>query len=136
MNNPRGEDGSQDQDVKCRCLIVEDNYFAADVMSIYFKRNNIDCVIAENGQVGLQLYLEDPRRYDVIFLDLQMPVMDGYEMTKQLRNSGTENAMTVPIVAMSGTITGDRVEKDGFSYFLRKPFELKCLLDVIAEVLG
>ncbi len=117
-----------------RCLIVEDNSFAAEIMAIFFDRNGIDCEIAENGQIGLQKFLQNPKLYDVIFLDLQMPIMDGYEMTKHIRKSGLATAASIPIVAMSGTITGDWTGEESFNYFLKKPFELSCLLGVISEV--
>ncbi len=120
---------------RIKCLIVEDNYFAADIMAIFFKNNKIECEIAENGEIGLQIYTRNPEKYDVIFCDLQMPVMDGNEMTKLIRRSKLPTAVTVPIVAMSGTVTGDIVSKIGFSYFLKKPFELHSLLSVINRVL-
>ncbi len=119
---------------KIRYLIAEDNYYATDIMSIFFKRNGIECDIAENGQIGLQMYMQNPEKYHVIFCDLQMPVMDGYEMMDRIRNSGTPSALTVPIVAMSGTITGETISNERFSYLLKKPFELSSLLTVIDEL--
>lgn len=122
---------------KClRCLVVEDNFFAADVMSIYFQRNNIDCDIAENGEMGLNMYLENPLSYSVIFCDLQMPVMDGYEMIKLIRASGLPTALTIPIVAMSGTITGTSVGENSFSFFLKKPYDLNYLPLLIDNLLN
>lgn len=119
-----------------RCLIVEDNYFAADIMSIFLQRNGIGCEIAKNGEIGLHMYLEDTLRYHVIFCDLQMPVMSGYEMMQRIRSSGLSTSLTIPIVAMSGTIIGDAVDKGGFNYFLKKPFELKSLTEVIDKALN
>lgn len=119
-----------------RCLVVEDNYYAADVMSIYLQRIGIECVIAENGEIGLELYLGNPCHYHLIFCDLQMPVMDGYEMMNKIRGSGLSTALTIPIVAMSGTISGDSVGQSRFSYFLKKPFELKSLPGIIDEVMS
>jgi len=118
-----------------RCLIVEDNIPAAEIMAIFFERNGIISETAENGQIGLQMYLGKPLGYDVIFLDLQMPVMDGYEMAKQVRESGTPTAGTIPIVAMSGTYTVGDAGNRLFNYFLRKPFKVHCLTEVINEVM-
>ncbi len=123
------------QPTALRCLIIEDNLPAAEIMTIFFQRNGILCETAENGQIGLQMYWQDPSRYDVVFMDLQMPVMDGYEVAKQIRSSQTPTALTIPLVAMSGTNTGDVVGRGGFNYFLKKPFELRCLLNVLDELL-
>ena len=117
-----------------KCLIVDDNIQAAEIMTIFFERNGIVAETAENGQIGLQMYLDKPSEYDVIFLDLQMPVMDGYEMAKRIRESGVLNSKTIPIVAMSGTYTGDMAESGRFSYFLKKPFEMRCLTEIINDV--
>ena len=116
-----------------RCLIVDDNIQAAEIMTIFFERNGIISEAAENGQKGLQMYLDKPLEYDLILLDLQMPEMDGYEMAKRVRKSSVFNSHTIPIVAMSGTYTGV-LESDGFNYFLKKPFEMCRLTEIINEV--
>jgi len=116
-----------------RCLIVDDNIHAAEIMTIFFERTGIISETAENGQEGLQMYLDKPSEYDVIFLDLQMPEMDGYKMAKRVRESGVFNSRTIPLVAMSGTYTGV-LESDGFNYFLKKPFEMRRLTEIINEV--
>jgi CheY-like chemotaxis protein len=113
-----------------RCLIVEDNMQAAEIMAIFFERNGIASDTAENGREGLQMYFDKPSEYDMIFLDLQMPVMNGYEMARRIRESGG----TIPIVAMSGTNTGDIAKQTGFDYFLKKPFEMRCLTEIINDV--
>ena len=117
-----------------KCLIVDDNIHAAEIMTLFFERNGIISETAENGQVGLKMYFDKPLEYDVIFLDLQMPVMNGYEMAQQIRESGVLNSNTVPIVAMSGTYTGDITGSGEFDYFLKKPFKLRCLTEIIKEV--
>lgn len=117
-----------------RCLVAEDNFYATDIMSIFFGKNGIECEIAENGQIGLEMYMQNPEKYHVIFCDLQMPVMDGYEMMTRIRKSGLSTALTVPIVAMSGTITGEMISKERFSYLLKKPFELSRLLTIIDDL--
>ena len=128
-----GNNNSISGNRELRCLIVEDNAQAAEIMTIFFERNGIDSKTAENGQAGLQMYLDNPSEYDVIFLDLQMPVMDGYEMAKRVRESSAENSSEIPIVAMSGTFTGVAAGS-GFNYFLKKPFEMRCLIEIIDEL--
>ncbi len=130
------EKKNREKNNKLVCLIVEDNTAAAELMEIFFKRNGIMSEIAENGQIGLQMYFNAPNRYDIIFLDLHMPVMDGFEVVKKIRESGAaSSSFSIPIVAMSGSNTGDVVGRGRFDYFLKKPFELRKLLTVIEEVL-
>lgn len=115
-------------------LVVDDNIFALDIMDTFLKRNGFEVALAENGQIGLDLYLADPTRYSIVFLDIQMPVMDGNEMAMRIRSSGKQNASCIPIVAMSGSITGDVLSKDGFSHFLKKPFTLQSVLILINDL--
>jgi CheY-like chemotaxis protein len=116
-----------------RCLIIEDNANAAEIMSIFFERNGIASDTAGNGQAGLQMYFDEPLKYDIVFLDLQMPVMDGFEVAKRVRKSGMPNAGTIPIAAMSGTITSGVTKGGAFNYFLKKPFQMRCLTEIINE---
>ena len=104
-------------------------------MSLFFEKNNISSATAENGRDGLQMFCSDPLGYDAIFMDLQMPVMDGYETTKHIRESGAENAKTVPIIAMSGTNWCITPGRDGFDYFMRKPFKMADLMGVLEDML-
>ena len=118
-----------------RCLIVEDNTQAAEIMTIFFARSGIASETAENGQEGLRMILDNPLGYDAVFADLQMPVMSGFEMMKQIRESNIPSAKTIPIIAMSGTSgisVGDLTS--GFDYFLKKPFEMRRLAEIIQEV--
>jgi len=127
-------DDDVDRERSFRCLIVEDNINAAEIMTIFFERNGIVSETAGNGQLGLQMYFDKPSEYDVIFLDLQMPLMNGFEMAKRIRESGVSKSRTIPIVAMSGTYAENMIEGGGFSYFLKKPFTMRCLAEIIEEI--
>ena len=129
MNN----DTSDNYKNRFRCLIVEDNIQTVEILVIALEKNGIATVTAKNGREGLQLYLENSLKYNMILVDLQMPVMNGYEMTKQIRESGISHSRTIPIVAMSGACTVD-VAKCGFDYFLKKPFTMCRLTEIIQEI--
>ncbi len=122
-------------EMRCQCLIIEDNAPAAELMKLYFNKRNVLSEIAADGQIGLEMYLKDPAKYQIIFLDIQMPGMDGYEVAKRIRDSGTENATVIPIVAMSGTNTGDVLKSGDFTFFLQKPFEFRFAYEVLLESL-
>lgn len=117
------------------CLIIEDNIPAAELMKIYLNRQGILSEIAPDGQIGLKMFLSDPLKYRIVFLDIQMPIMDGYEVAKKIRESGAANASSIPIVAISGTTTGDVLAHGNFSFFLRKPFEFRSLDAILCKFL-
>ena len=117
-----------------RFLIVEDNCFAMDIMATFLVKRGFRVDLAENGAVGLAKYLANPLSYHLIFMDLQMKVMNGYEAARRIRSSGMENAVQIPIVAMSGKPLDD-VESRHFQGCLRKPFALQLILSFIEELL-
>jgi len=122
-------------DNKLHCMIIEDNLQAAEIITIFFERNKITSETAENGKIGLKMYFNNPLKYDAIFLDLEMPVMNGYETAKLIRESNIPASDTIPIVAMSGTYTDSGVLKTSlFNYFIKKPFRINSLIGIIKEI--
>ena len=111
-----------------RVLVIDD---AADnrlLISRMLAKTGASVEFASNGPEGLNQCLTT--KYDVILMDLQMPEMDGFEVTKLIRNRGIQT----PIVALTAHAIDeirDRCEKLGFSGFLTKPLDLKRLLNVV-----
>ncbi len=92
----------------------------------------IDCV--ENGEEAVQKFRESPEKYDLIFMDVQMPVMDGYDATRQIRALDIPRAQTVPIVAMTANVFREDIEeclKAGMNAHLGKPLNFE---DVLAKL--
>jgi len=89
----------------------------------------IDC--AENGSEAVKMFSEAPDKYDVIFMDVQMPVMDGYEATRQIRALGVARARTIPIIAMTANVFREDVERClavGMNGHVGKPLDLDAVL--------
>lgn len=85
----------------------------------------IDCV--DNGREALRAFSETPDRYDIIFMDLQMPLMDGFEATREIRSLGSAQAKSIPIVAMTANVFQEDIEqclKAGMNDHLGKPIEI------------
>ena len=85
----------------------------------------IDC--AENGLRAFEMFEASPERYDMIFMDLQMPEVDGYEATRMIRALGTPEAAGIPIVAMTANVFREDVEKClavGMNGHVGKPLEI------------
>ncbi len=111
-------------------LLVEDGEANRKMLGLIMRRAGATVVTAENGQIGVEL--ASNQHFDVIVMDMQMPVMDGYTATRTLR----ENGFTVPIIALTAhAMRGDekRCLDAGCSNYLTKPVESEDLLAAIAK---
>ncbi|HLP65438.1 hybrid sensor histidine kinase/response regulator [Flavobacterium sp.] len=117
-----------------RILVVEDNAMNQMVLKMITKKwLNTEVDYANNGEEGLE-FLHN-QKYDVILMDLQMPVMDGYEATIAIRsgNSGI-NDKNIPIIAVTADVmeaTKDRVKEIGMNHYLSKPVNKDTLFETI-----
>ncbi|MEO1713607.1 MAG: response regulator [Bacteroidota bacterium] len=117
-------------------LVVEDNFMNQKYVSTLFKKWNIRFTIANNGREGVQLARE--RAFDLILMDIQMPVMDGYQATEAIRTSENLNQNT-PIVALtaSGIIANkERGMALGMNDYLTKPFKPDLMHKVLYTYLS
>jgi len=90
----------------------------------------IDC--AENGIEAVSKFSEAPDKYDMIFMDVQMPKMDGYEATQRIRSLGMPRAKEIPIVAMSANVFREDIErclKSGMNSHIGKPLNFDEVLE-------
>jgi CheY-like chemotaxis protein len=96
----------------------------------------IDC--AANGLEAVRLFKKNPGRYDIVFMDIQMPELDGYEATQQIRALATEKAAKIPIIAMTANVFREDIEKcleAGMSGHLGKPLDTATVLQVLQKYL-
>lgn len=117
-------------------LIVDDNMDQLDITTQFLKKYGASVDFASNGQEGLLLYLAQPNKYHMIFMDIQMPVMNGEEAARAIRLSETPKAKTIPIVVLSGNHFPLKGEAPVFTFFLAKPFELEQLAGTIKVLLN
>ena len=122
----------------CRILLVEDSLEIQKLIAHVLRKAGADVSVAENGQVAVDLVLAAKQAgsaFDIILMDIQMPVMDGYEATRQLRRTGYIN----PIIALTAnTTTGNRQKclDSGCSDFMTKPFDISTFVTVVADHLA
>lgn len=117
--------------------MVEDNVLNREIAVELLKmaEMNVDC--AENGREALERFLADGDKYDLILMDVQMPVMDGYEATRAIRKSNHERAKTIPILAMTADAFHEdvvRAYEAGMNGHLAKPIDPRLLYQTLAEI--
>ena len=99
---------------------------------------NIDC--AENGAAAVRMFSEAPDKYDIIFMDIQMPEMDGYEATRRIRALEADRKISpgIPIIAMTANVFQDDIKKcieTGMNAHLGKPLDFKEVLKLLRKYL-
>lgn len=117
-------------------LVVEDNEVNQKLVSYVLKKVGGTVDIAHNGRMAIDLLEDKSNRYDLIIMDIQMPVMDGYEATEYIR---TVLQMKTPIIAMTATaLKGDqeRAEQVGMNEFMLKPFDFDDLYKRLVKLLS
>ncbi len=125
----------QDFDSSLKILLVEDLEMNSTFFVEFLKRKGLSCDVAVNGEAAVIAY--GKKSYDIIFMDCQMPVMDGYEATRRIRASEGEKRHTAIIALTAYAIKDDRDRclEAGMDDYLRKPFKLEEL-EVMLEKYG
>ena len=116
-----------------RILLVEDGVANRKLIGLALRRAGATVTLAENGQAGVELALREP--FDLILMDIQMPVMDGYTATRLLR----EHGLKLPVIALTAHAMANDAAKcleAGCSGYLSKPVNIDLLIDTVAEALA
>jgi signal transduction histidine kinase/CheY-like chemotaxis protein len=111
-----------------RMLIAEDVEINREILLTLLEPTGLSMECAENGLEAVKMVEADPSRYDIIMMDIQMPVMDGYEATRRIRNIPGDAAGKLPIVAISANTFTEDVEKSlaaGMNAHLGKPINIE-----------
>ena len=121
-----------------RILLVEDNELNAEIAKTVLEDVGALITRAENGQQALELFKEKPSgTFDVILMDLMMPVMDGYTATRKIRELERSDAKTVPIIAMTANAFQEDAEKCiavGMNAHLAKPLDIEKMKKTIKSI--
>ena len=122
-----------------KILVAEDNKINQKVIFSFLNKFNIKMDLVENGQLLLEKLVK--KQYDLIFMDCQMPVMDGYEATRKLRenNLTKKDGSRLPVIALTANaIEGDREKclNSGMDDYLAKPIERPLLTEILSKWLG
>jgi signal transduction histidine kinase/CheY-like chemotaxis protein len=116
-------------------LVVEDNPVNQQVISAMLRQLGFDVLLVDNGQKAVDKVLLEADRISVILMDVQMPVLDGYEATRQIRTwEALEGRQAMPIIAVTADAFVEdqtRCREAGMDEFLAKPIKLGALADVL-----
>jgi signal transduction histidine kinase/BarA-like signal transduction histidine kinase len=117
-----------------KILLVEDNSMNQKIILGLLEKSDIEIDIADNGKIALDMYNSNKNRYDLILMDLQMPVMDGYEASKSIRDIDND----IPIIALTANAMKEDIEKTKaakMNEHLNKPIDIDRLYEVLLKYL-
>ena len=121
-----------------RILLAEDVDINREILTSLLEETGITIDCAENGLKAYEMFSVNPEKYDLIFMDIHMPVMDGYSATKKIRDLCNSSAVTIPIVAMTANVFREDIEKClavGMNDHIGKPINLEDVLDMLRKYL-
>ena len=122
-----------------RILLAEDVEMNQELAVVLLENAGFNVDVADNGQIALDMVAKsDPGYYQAVLMDVQMPVMDGYEATKRIRQLENHELSSIPIIAMTANaFTEDREEalRSGMNGHIAKPIDVEVLLETLDKVL-
>jgi len=120
-------------------LVAEDVDINRDIVSALLEPTGLNIDFAENGAIAVRMFIEDPEKYDMILMDLQMPEMDGYDATRRIRAFDVPEAKTIPIIALTANVFREDIESclaAGMNGHLGKPLDFNELLRQLRSYLN
>jgi CheY-like chemotaxis protein len=119
--------------VEKKVLIVEDEFDIASTMELVLEMENHEVRLCSNGQEALSI-LASEALPDLIISDLMMPVMDGYELTKEIRSHKRYDSIPL-ILSSAAPLNMSKVDQKSYQGFIRKPFDLDNFLELVNKVM-
>lgn len=148
VSNLKSKDGSRQEEAKEQdnilagknILAAEDIEVNAEILLEFMNMAGANCEWAENGQEAFKMFEQSkPGQYDIILMDVQMPIMDGYEATRAIRGCSHPQAKTIPIIAMTANAFSEDVKEAldaGMNEHISKPVDMEHLKTVIKGIIG
>lgn len=123
-----------------KVLVVEDNLLNLEIVTEVLRERGLIVTAAENGQIAVKLFQDNPPgTFDVILMDMHMPIMDGLEATKTIRTMERIDAQTIPILALTANDFEEDIRQTreaGMNDHLTKPFDMEKIFEAIVTYTG
>ena len=121
-----------------RLLLVDDVEINREIVITLLEPTGIEIDSAENGAIAVRMFAENPEYYDIVFMDVQMPEMDGYQATRTIRAMNAAKAKTIPIIAMTANVFKEDVKQSfsaGMNDHIGKPLDFDEVLSKLDKYL-
>jgi len=122
-----------------RILLAEDVEINREIVLAFLEPTLLEIDCAENGKEVVRMFSDAPDKYEMIFMDVQMPEMDGYEATRQIRALDIPKAKSIPIIAMTANVFKEDVDNcfaAGMNGHVGKPLDINIVVDKLREYLA
>ena len=136
---PAPADGGETASLRgLKLLCAEDNALNAEILQALLDMAGVSCTLCPDGRQLVDAFTKAPAgAYDAILTDIQMPVLNGYEAVREIRNSGLPGAATIPIIAMTANVFAEDIQKcldAGMNAHISKPVDLAVLEATLQKV--
>lgn len=145
LDRAAGKDEQAEEDSEhyslegCNFLVAEDNEINSEILSEVLRGEGAACEIAENGQIAVERFSRaEAEEFDAILMDVQMPVMNGYEATRAIRALDREDAGRIPIIAMTANAFAEDVKDAldaGMNAHIAKPIDMDSIKKTLCKYL-
>jgi len=121
-----------------RVLLAEDTEINYEILTALLEPTHMNIDWAENGEEAVRKFTESHGEYDIVLMDIQMPMMDGYEATRRIRASDVPGAKAIPIIAMTANVFREDIERcleSGMNDHLGKPVDYNAVITKLHDYL-
>jgi CheY-like chemotaxis protein len=133
----KDKDKASKKNKKLNILLIEDNSINQLLAQTILNGLGYEVTLAENGQIALDILSSNEIQFDIVLMDLMMPVMNGYEASTAIRKNERNEIKNIPIIAITADVTSSVKEKCfeiGINAYISKPFDAKKLNEKIVEL--
>lgn len=117
------------------CFLIIDDYASfRNILKTFLEQKGAMVECADNGKLGLEKYLNSPEKYSAILMDIHMPILDGYQVAKQIRESNYKSISNIPIIGISGEAQLEDKYEKYFNHCFQKPFDLDQFIVIIKKM--